>query len=270
MRKINITIAQVKSIHGKPEKNLEKAIKIIEEVSKNGSNLVVFPELFYTGYFNRRRTFHELSEEKNGNLFNKLKEISIKNNIYIIMGYSEKEKDTYYNSLMFVDNKGNLLCNYRKIYCWEEENRTFTKGDKLFACDTEFGKIGLLNCYDIEFPELFRILHFKGAELIICPSVWSEWLKNRWHSSLMAGAINNLYYVIGVNTVGLNPLGQNICGDSEVISPFGDVVAKASDTEEEILNITIDLDEVTKTREEYPIWKDYRMDMFNFELLEKY
>ncbi|MCI6151634.1 MAG: carbon-nitrogen hydrolase family protein [Fusobacterium perfoetens] len=270
MRKINITIAQIQSLHGEPEKNLEKAIEIIEDVSKKGSNLVIFPELFYTGYFNRRRTFYELAEEKNGNLFNKLKDISIKNNISIIMGYPEKEDNIYYNSLMFIDNKGNLLCSYRKLYCWKEENKTFTKGDKLFSCDTEFGKIGLLNCYDIEFPELFRILHFKGTELVICPSVWSEWIKNRWHSSLMAGAINNLYYVIGVNTVGLTPLDKKICGNSKVISPFGDVLVEASDTEEEILNISIDLDEVKKIREEYPIWQDYRKEMFDFELLKKY
>lgn len=269
MREINVTIAQIKTFQGEPERNIEKATEIIEEASKLKTQLIIFPELFYTGYFNKKKRFYELSEEKEGKLFKKLKELSIKYNICIIMGYSEKENNKYYNSLMFVDNRGELICNYRKIYCWKEENTTFTNGEKLYVCKTKYGKIGLLNCYDIEFPELFRILHFKGAELVICPSVWSEWIKNRWHSSLMAGAINNLYYVIGVNTVGITPLGKKICGNSKVISPFGDVVIEASD-KEEILNVTIDLDNIKKIREEYPIWKDYKKEMFNFNLLEKY
>lgn len=269
MRKIKITIAQVEPFQGELKKNMIKAIKIIKDASNQGSQLVVFPELFYTGYFNKRQKFYELSEKKDGKLFRILKRLAIKNNICIIMGYSEKDGGNYYNSLMFINEDGNILCNYRKFYCWKEESKTFKSGEKFYVCETKFGKIGLLNCYDIEFPELFRILHFKGAEVVICPSVWSEWIKNRWHSSLMAGAINNLYYVIGVNAVGKTPLGKKICGNSKVISPFGDVIYEAFD-KEEILNVIIDLDDVEKIRKEYPIWRDYKEEMFNFNLLKKY
>lgn len=273
MRKLNIALAQIKSFHGDCEKNLTKALEIIQEASQKGSNLVVFPELFYTGYFNRRKTFYELAEYSNGYLYNRLKEAAIKYNIMIVIGYCEKKKEfpnKVFNSLMFIDNKGNLLCSYNKIYCWKEENKTFTCGDKLFAVDTDFGKIGLLNCYDIEFPELFRILNFKGAELILCPAVWSKWIGHRWHSSLMAGAINNLFFVTGINTVGPTPLGKDLCGDSKIISPFGDIIANASADKEEILYSTIDLDYVSEIRKEYPIWQDYHYDMFDESLLEKY
>lgn len=273
MRKLNIAIAQIKSFHGECEKNLNKALKIIEKAAQNRSNIIIFPELFYTGYFNKRKIFYEKAEYSNGYLYSKLKETAVKYNIAIIMGYCEMKKefpDKYFNSLMFVDNKGKLLCSYNKIYCWKEEKKTFTEGKKLFVCETEFGKIGLLNCYDIEFPELFRILHFKGAELVICPSVWSKWIGHRWHSSLMAGAINNLFFVAGVNTVGSTPLGKDLCGDSKIISPFGDIVVNASWDKEEIIYSSIDLDYVNKIREEYPIWDDYRHDMFDKLLLEKY
>lgn len=273
MRNLKIAIAQIKSFHGECEKNLNKALEIIEEVSKNGADIIAFPELFYTGYFNRRKTFHELAEFSNGYLYTKLKEAAVKYNISIIMGYCEKKEDfpnEIFNSIMFIDNKGKLLCSYNKIYCWKEEKRTFRQGDKLFVCETEFGKIGLLNCYDIEFPELFRILHFKGAELVICPAVWSNWIGHRWHSSLMAGAINNLFFVAGVNTSGETPAGKKLCGDSKVISPFGDIVANASADNEEILYSIINLDDVIKIREEYPIWEDYHYDMFDKNLLKKY
>ncbi len=273
MRKLNIALAQIKSLHGQCEKNLIRAINIIEEVAKKGTNIVIFPELFYTGYFNRRKTFHELAEFSDGYLYNKLKETALKYNISIIMGYCEKKKEfpgKVFNSLMFVNNKGELLCSYNKIYCWKKEKRTFTQGEKLFVCETEFGKIGLLNCYDIEFPELFRILHFKGAELVICPAVWSKWIEHRWHSSLMAGAINNLFFVAGINTVGPTPAEKDLCGNSKIISPFGDVISNASWDKEEILYSSIDLDYIKQIREEYPIWNDYHYDMFDKTLLEKY
>lgn len=269
MKRIKIALAQVKSFHGEPELNLKKATELIEEASKNEVNLIVFPELYYTGYFNRRKKFYELSETKE-EFYLKIKDIAKKYNISIIMGYSEKENDKYYNSIIYVSENGKFLFNYRKIYCWKEEKRTFEQGDKLFVAETKFGKIGLLSCYDIEFPELFRILHFKGAELVICPAVWSEWIGHRWDSSLMAGAINNLYFVVGVNTVGPTPLNKNLCGSSQVISPFGSVLVKASKENEEVVYYEINLKEVEEIRKEYPIWQDYRKDMFDKSLIKKY
>ncbi|MFA6877924.1 MAG: carbon-nitrogen hydrolase family protein, partial [Fusobacterium sp.] len=124
------------------------------------------------------------------------------------------------------------------------------------------------NCYDIEFPELFRILSLKGAELVICSAVWSKWIQHRWHNSLISGAATNLYFVAGVNTIGTTPKGSVICGDTKVINPFGEVIIKASEDKEEVIYKTIDLDEVKKMREEYPIWKDFRKDMYKDKILD--
>lgn len=266
---IKIALAQIKSFHGDPELNLKKAIKLIEEASNKKVNIIIFPELYYSGYFNRRKKFYEISETKE-EFHSKLKNKAKEHNISIIMGYPEKEGEKYYNSIIYIDEDGKLLCSYRKIYCWKEEKRTFEQGDKLFVVDTKFGKIGLLSCYDVEFPELFRILHFKGAKLVICPAVWSEWIGHRWDSSLMAGAINNLYFVVGVNTVGPTPLNKELCGNSQVISPFGEVVVRASSKKEEVIYCEINLEEVEEIRKEYPIWQDYREDMFDKNLIKKY
>ncbi len=264
MKEVKITIAQVKSFHGDIEKNLQRAEEIIKEASENKSNIVVFPELYYTGYFNRRVVFHELAEYSYGNLYKRLKEMAIKYNICIGMGYTEKEDESpekIFNTIMFVTNKGELGLNYRKICCWKDEKRAFTEGDKLSVCETEFGNIGVISCYDAEFPELFRGLALKGADLVFCPSVWSKWIVSRWDLSLKSGAATNLMYVVGVNNVGLTPAGKEICGDSKIISPMGDVLAQCSSTEEEILHFVIDIDEVKKIRETYPIWDDYKPSM---------
>lgn len=271
MKKIKLALAQVESFHGNKEKNLEKALNIIKTASEKKADIVIFPELFYFGYFNKRKIFHDLAEYNDRRLYMELKRAAIKYNIFIVMGYVEKKKsipDKIFNSIIFIDNKGNRLGSYNKYYCWGAEKKTFAQGDDISVYKTSIGNIGLLNCYDIEFPELFRILSLKGAELVICSAVWSKWIQHRWHNSLISGAATNLYFVAGVNTIGTTPKGSVICGDTKVINPFGEVIIKASEDKEEVIYKTIDLDEVKKMREEYPIWKDFRKDMYKDKILD--
>lgn len=271
MKKIKLAMAQVESFHGDKEKNLEKALEIIKKASKEKADIVIFPELYYSGYFNKRKIFHELAEYNDEKLYVELKKAAIKYNIFIIMGYVEKKKNIYdklFNSMIFINNKGERLGSYNKYYCWDLEKKTFTQGDEVSVYKTSLGNIGLLNCYDIEFPELFRILSLKGAELVICTAVWSKWIQHRWHNSLISGAATNLYFVAGINTVGKTPKGSVICGDTKVINPFGEVVINASEDKEELLYKTIDLNEVKKMREEYPIWKDFREEMYQDKILD--
>ncbi|MCI6151640.1 MAG: carbon-nitrogen hydrolase family protein [Fusobacterium perfoetens] len=272
MRNLTMAIAQFESKHGDCKYNLEKAKKAIKEASEKGANLIVFPELYYQGYYTPIETFHKLAETCDGYLYNELKKEAINNNIHIIMGYCEKKEDRpgkIFNTVMFINNKGERIANYTKVYGWDTEKDIFTDGEKFEVCETELGKIGLLICYDIEFPETFRILHFKGAELVICCAAWRELLQHHWNTGLYSGAMSNLFYVAGINTVGYNPANQKLCGDSKVILPNGKLLDKASD-QEELKLITLDMDEVQHEREIYPTWRDYHYDMFDKKLLEKY
>lgn len=265
MRKIKIAMAQVNPIHGDLEKNLEKALNIIKEASEARANLVIFSELFYSGNFNKRKVFHELAEYSDGKLYEEIKKVAIKYNIAVIIGYPEKKKNIegeVFNSIMFVDSCGNLVGSYNKYYCWGPENKTFTKGTELPVFKTNIGNIALLNCYDAEFPELFRIFALKKAELVVCCALWTKEIQDRWHTSLVAGAMNNLYFVAGVNIVGENPKGVEMCGDTKLINPLGKVIINASINREEVIYKTIDLDEVKEVRENYPIWKDFRKEMY--------
>lgn len=272
MKNVTLAIAQFASIMGDPAANLKKAENAVKEAVGKGADIVIFPELYYPGYYNAIEDFHKLAEPCDGTLYQALSACAKEHNVHIIMGYCEKKDEApgkVHNTLMFVNNKGERISNYTKVYGWDTEKDIFTDGEKFQVCDTELGKIGLLICYDIEFPETFRALNMAGAEMVICCAAWRTYLQRRWNSGLSSGATANLCYVVGCNTVGVNPAYQELCGDSKIYHPNGDVVAAAGD-QEQILYQTIDMDAVTRERESYPIWRDYRHDMFQPELLEKY
>lgn len=272
MKNVTIAIAQLTSEMGDCAGNLKKAENAVKEAAGKGANLVIFPELYYPGYYNAIERFHELAEPCDGVLYQALSACAKKYNVHIVMGYCEK-KDTapgkVHNTLMFVNNKGERIANYTKVYGWDTEKDIFTDGEKFEVCDTELGKIGLLICYDIEFPETFRALNMKGAEMVICCSAWRTYLQHRWNFGLNSGAAANLCFVVGCNTVGVNPAYQELCGDSKIFRPNGKIVDMAGN-QEQILYSTIDMEEVQRERDAYPIWKDYRYDMFKDSLLEKY
>ena len=272
MRNVTVAIAQFASTMGDPASNLAKAENAIHEAIGKGAQLVIFPELYYPGYYNPIVRFHELAEPCDGPLYQALSACAKRENVHIIMGYCEKKETApgkVFNSLMFINNKGERLASYTKVYGWDTEKDIFTDGEQFFVCETEIGKIGLLICYDIEFPETFRALNMKGAEMVVCCSAWRTYLKHRWDTGLLSGATANLSFVVGCNTVGVNPAYQELCGDSQVIRPCGHVLDVAGD-QEQILYSTFDLDEVQRERDAYPIWKDYHYDMYHENAMEKY
>jgi|LGOV01.1.fsa_nt_gb predicted amidohydrolase len=259
-----IAIAQVESIDGEMDKNIEKARGYIKQASSEGVSIIAFPELFYQGYYNSKEKFHEISETKNGKLFSILSKEARKNNISILMGYAEKTgfDGVLYNSVMFVGEDGELIGNTCKYFVWDTEREIFNQGHNLPVFKTKYGNIGILVCYDIEFPETFRALSLGGAQIVFCHSVWRQFLQYRWDIELQAGAQSNLYYVIGVNAVGHTPDNQLIAGASKFVDPFGRII-KNSDEKEKLLISTIDTDIVAESRMNYPIFRDFRKEVYN-------
>lgn len=271
---LKVAIAQLKYETGNKEKALEKAEKVIKEASEKGSEMIIFPEIYYQGYCNSIEKFKEIAETNDGELSEWLSKKAKEYNIYIVMGYCQKkleQPEKLFNTVIMYNNTGKFIGDYVKVYGWGDENLVFTPGEKLPVYDTEFGKIGFAICYDIEFPEVFRIMAMKKVDIVIVISAWSKHLEVRWHAGLLAGATQNLITVIACNSVGLNPANLPLAGDSKIISPFGRILANANDIgEEEILYCSLNVKEIQKERENYPIWRDYRRDMFNEELLKKY
>lgn len=266
-RKLKISLIQMLSEQGSQEKNLEKAKLKIEESAKNGAKLICLPELFYGGYYLNGLEMSRVSEKKDGYMVKELCKLAEKLNVYIIGGYAESTEliGKIYNSAIFIDDKGNVIGNSRKVYLWGKEKLRFKNGDKYPVYDTPIGKIGILLCYDAEYPEPSRIMALKGAELILVPSVWSIKAKPRWDIDLSANALFNLIFVAGVNTI-----GEGICGRSQIYGPDGILRVRASEDMEEIIIYEIDLNEINVVRNQIPYYNDFREDTFPTDIIKKY
>jgi len=266
-RIIKIAIGQMKVEQADTAANLKKIIRMIHEAADNGANLICLPELAYTGYHVESPVLQELAEPVDGPFVQTLCKIAKERGIYIIAGYAESVDipGRMYNSAVFIDDKGTTIGNMRKVNAWGVEKNKFREGDKFPVYDTPLGKIGIMICYDIEFPEPARIMALKGAELVFIPAVWSIPAERRWDVDLAGNALFNVFF-----TAGSNPVGDGACGKSQVVGPNGIVRAIASPEEEEILYCDIDLNEVIQTRSVLPYLNDFKEDTFSMEAVQKY
>lgn len=267
-RTVKIALGQFASVQGDTQANLNKMLEMTDQAAEAGADLVVFPELAYTGYFLPSHQMQCLAEPKDGPFVQQLCRKAKEKGIHIIAGYPEADPipGRIYNSAIFVDDSGKVIENMRKVYAWGSEKLIFREGDRYPVVETKFGKVGMLICYDVEYPEPARIEALKGAEIIVDCSVWSiNPAEHRWHVDLQGNALFNLLFMVGCNTV-----GENVCGSSMIVGPDGEERVVASRTEEELLIHEIDLDEVVELRSRIPYLNDFKEDTFSMEAVKNY
>lgn len=259
---VKIALAQLKSENGNTKANLSKAIDTIDKIADEQVDIIVFPELFYCGYDVSKDELYDLAEPSDGPLYKALSKKAAEKGVYIAMGYPEIDpaSENLYISFMMVSDAGELLHNHRKSYVWVEDLDRVTPGNSFDVFDTKFGKVGMLICYEMEFPEPSRILALKGAELVIVSSAFMD--TELMEKDLSAIAVQNSMYVVGVNHITEAYQGRSLFADQ-----YGTITAKASTRYEEILIRTIDLNQ--NRRETYPAYNDYK-SMFIDETLKLY
>ena len=267
MKKIKIALAQTLSEFGNTEINLEKGKSLVEKAAAQNADIICFPELFYGGYYLKRKEMHAIAEPQNGKFVQEMQKLAKIHNIYIISGYAESTSviGEIYNSMVFIDNLGSIVGNTRKVYLWGKEKLQFKNGNTYPVYETLLGKIGILICYDCEYPEPARIMALKGAQLIFVPSVWSEGASNRWNIDLAATSLYNLLFTVGVNTI-----GEGICGQSQVFNPYGILLTKASADKEEVIICDIDLETIIEARNKIPYFTDFNYETFPREIIKKF
>jgi predicted amidohydrolase len=179
--------------------------------------------------------------------------LSREREIVIVAGVAEKSEG-FYNSAVVV-HRGEIIGIYRKnlLFPLTREKELFKPGDKLEVFDTPLGKLGIILCYEVRFPELAKRLMKKGAEIIAVPAEFPKQRIEHWKTLLRARAIENQLFVAGVNCVGGD---LDYGGNSMLIDPEGRILAEGG-IYQEILMCDIDLNEVQKTREKLPFLKDY-------------
>jgi len=229
--------------------NLMKGLSLIKRALQVKANLVILPELFTTGFYESNLRSVKVLEEE----LDLVLKLSKDKEIMIIAGVAEKS-DKLYNSAVLI-HKGEIVGIYRKnlLFPLTKEKEIFSPGKGFEVFETPVGKIGILICYEIRFPELARKLVKKGAEIIAVPAEFPKERIEHWKTLLRARAIENQVFVAGVNCVEGD---LDYGGSSMIIDPEGKVLVEGG-AYQEILMSDVDLTEVQRVREKYPFLKDY-------------
>ncbi|MFC0560359.1 carbon-nitrogen hydrolase family protein [Halalkalibacter alkalisediminis] len=218
---------------GDIDDNLKKIREFVKEsLTLNPDvKLLLFPELAATGYFLTEHLY-EVAEKQGGPIELEMAKLAREYHVHLAYGYVEKgEENILYNSLKFIDTSGNSLGNYRKIHLTCLEKAYFSAGNEIVIVDTTMGKVGLMICWDLAFPELARELAKKGADLLLAPSAWEVPYDRPYHHFGRARAIDNSLFLMTINHIGSSQ-ELTFFGGSCVYGPNGECLTMASDQEE--------------------------------------
>jgi N-carbamoylputrescine amidase len=278
-----------------PAENLAKAIAQVESAARGGAQVVCLPELFRSRYFCQTEdpAHFELAEPIPGPSTVALGQVAAAHRIALVVPVFERRAEgVYHNTAVVLDEGGAELGRYRKMHVPDDplyhEKFHFTPGDLGFrSLSTRTARLGVLICWDQWFPEAARLIALAGAQILLYPTAigWQfdegpevdAAQHDAWETIQRSHAIANGVFVAAVNRVGREPPmepagptgatsgdpgGIRFWGQSFVADPFGRVLARASDCEEELLLVECDLSAVEKVRRDWPFLRDRRIDAY--------
>ncbi len=268
------------------ETNLKKTVSLIERAAKSGANIICTQELFRSQYFcqSEDHANFKLAEPIPGPSADTFRKLAKKLKVVIIASLFEKRASgVYHNTAAIIDADGSLLGIYRKMHIPDDplfyEKFYFTPGDLGFKTwETRYGKIGVLICWDQWYPEAARLTAMQGAEILFYPTAigwhpsekkeYGERQHGAWETIQRSHAVANGCFVASVNRIGHEVIkgvggdGIEFWGQSFVAGTSGEILAKASSNEEEILIVPVDLAKVDTTRTHWPFLRDRRIDAY--------
>ncbi len=286
IRTITVSAIQM-SCQGNREENIEKADIFVRKAAKQGANLILLPELFETWYFCQEKNYmsYSLATSLAENpAIQRLKKTAKECHVVLPVSFYEKAGTCLYNSIAIIDADGSILGTYRKSHIpddhFYQEKFYFTPGDTGFRVwKTAYGTIGVGICWDQWFPEAARCMALQGAELLLYPTaIGSEPILEcdsmpHWQRCMQGHAASNLMPVIAANRIGTEKTEpckennyQNSClvfyGSSFLTDETGNLVAKASRNQEEILTYTFSLDKIYEMRISWGVFRDRRPELY--------
>src|SRR3954452_19646184 len=266
---MRVAVAQMEPKLAEPAQNLDVALARLEEAAAAGAQLLVLPECAIPGYmFDSAEEALPYAEEIPGGLTTEAFERECARlTIHAITGLLERDGDTLYNSAILVGPDG-LIGSYRKTHLpFLGVDRFVTPGDELKVFDTAIGRIGLIICYDLRFPEVTRTLALHGADLIALPTNFPMAAKVQTEVITLGRAAENRVYLLCANRVGKERTGE-FCGWSQIVDPYGKRLAEAGETEEALLVAEIDIE---KARDkDYVVPGEYELYLFGHRRPELY
>ncbi len=261
-----VALAQLNSDLGDARANLERAKEFIRRAAEDGADFILFPELFLQGY-RADEAFTDTAIAPYGETVKQLEAMASEHAIHIIMGAARKDTafpHALYNSAVFVGPNG-LIGWYDKTHLGTfsvfREGVYFASGSELPVFDTSFGPVGILICYDADFPEPSRVLALKGAVINFIISAGPASFREGWKNLLFVRAFENAYYTVYCNVAGRQK-DSEFNGCSRIVSPTGDVVVTAADDREDYVVGDLDLSLVAKTRQQMHLFADRAVGLY--------
>lgn len=260
---MKIAIVQMNIKFADPDKNFEAIKEYVEEAYKEQADIIVFPEMWNTGYaLDQLSSLADFNGEKTKGL---LSELAKKYRVNIVGGsVATKKGNDFYNTMYIVDRSGQILSEYDKAHLFKlmDEHLFMNAGQKENLFELDDVTCGGIICYDLRFPEWIRTHTLAGAKIMFVPAQWPKTRIDHWQILLQARAIENQCYVVAVNRVGSDP-NNEFNGHSMVIAPWGEKLV-SNQTTEGILYTDIDLSEVERVRKTIPVFQDRRTDLYKF------
>jgi N-carbamoylputrescine amidase len=283
----NYTIAVVQlNLNDVAENNLKKCLSWVRKAAAEGGEVICLPELYSSHYFCQSEDTDNfaLAEPLYSTSFQAFSALAKELGVVIIVPFFEKRMaGIYHNSAYIIDTDGSEAGLYRKMHIPDDphfyEKFYFTPGDLGFVNSaTKKGNIGTLICWDQWYPEAARLTALKGSEVLFYPTAigWHPQEKEQygvnqygaWMNVMKGHAVANGIYVAAANRIGLeqylpDTAGIEFWGASFIAGPQGEILAQASHDKEEIIMATVDLDLQENVRQNWPFFRDRRIDAFS-------
>src|SRR3954469_11625697 len=265
---MRVAVAQMEPKLAEKQHNLDACLARLEEAAADGAELTVFPECAIPGYmFDTAEEALPYAEEIPGPSTEAFERECRRLGVHAICGLIEHEGDTLYNAAILVGPDG-LIGSYRKTHLpFLGVDRFVTPGDELKVFDTALGRIGLIICYDLRFPEVTRTLALQGADMVALPTNFPMAARLQCDVIAPARAAENRIYLLVANRVGKERWGE-FCGLSQIVDPYGTRLAETDETEEAVLVAEVDLE---KARDkDYVVPGEYELYLFGHRRPELY
>ncbi len=246
------------------EQNFIRARGLIDRALKRGADIVVLPEAFNTGFC--VQNFKRLADAGAARTKGFLSEISQNCGAVLIGGSINSRQDKIYNSAFIYQNGAEIL-RYDKIHAFSlaRENEIVSGGDRLGICEVKFKnrvvKIGVAVCYDLRFGEIFRALALRGAQVVFVIAQFAQSRIEHFITLARARAIENQIFICAVNGCGDAGQGESFGGNSMLIGPGDEIVARLG-KKESVKVVDVNLDEISKFRAKMDVLKDLKPEIY--------
>jgi predicted amidohydrolase len=253
--------------------NLERAERLVARAAAGGADVVVLPEKW--NGIGDTEALRALAEPLEGGSVSAMAEWARTHGVTLVGGSiteAREGREKLSNTSVLLDPDGAVVAVYRKIHLFDvevgghvyRESEAEEPGTEPVVAESEGWPIGLSVCYDVRFPELYRILALEGAELVTVPAHFTLYTgKDHWHVLLRARAIENQLYVAAAAQVGVTGVGRPSYGRSVIVDPWGIVLAQAPD-EETVISAEIDRARLLDVRAKLPSLKNRQPEAYRW------